>query len=100
MLALLEERGVPFETVLYMERGLDEQELRDLLGKLGIGARDLLRTSEAAYKEGNLADASLSDDALIAAMVAEPKLFQRPVVVVGDRAVIARPNELALDILP
>jgi len=100
MLALLDERGISFKTVLYMDQGLSAKEIRALLVKLGATARDLLRTSEDSYKQQNLADKSLDEAALIDAMVNEPRLFQRPVVVCGDRAMIARPAELALEILP
>jgi len=77
----------------------DEPELRALLAKLGIPARELLRTSEAAYRERGLADAGLPEAALIRAMCEEPRLMQRPVVVRGARAVVARPATRALELL-
>ncbi len=70
-----------------------------LLGKLGIAPRALLRTGEDEYKALNLADSGLSDAQLIAAMVAHPKLIERPILVAGERAVIGRPPEKVLELL-
>lgn len=99
-LELLHSRGLAPDVMLYLETPPDAAQLRDLLGKLGIGARQLLRKGEDAYKELNLADASLDDEQLIAAMVAHPKLIERPVLVAGDKAVIGRPTENILELLP
>jgi arsenate reductase len=99
-LELLEARGLTPTVVRYLETPPNAAQLRDLLGKLGIGARDLLRTGEDEYKTLNLADASLSDDDVIAAMAAHPKLIERPILVAGDKAVIGRPPEKILEILP
>ncbi|SDH39546.1 arsenate reductase (glutaredoxin) [Pseudomonas abietaniphila] len=99
-LELLEARGLTPTIVRYLETPPNAAQLRDLLGKLGIGARDLLRTGEDEYKTLNLADASLSDDDVIAAMAAHPKLIERPILVAGDKAVIGRPPEKILEILP
>jgi len=99
-LELLEARGLTPTVVRYLETPPNAAQLRDLLGKLGIGARDLLRTGEDEYKTLNLADASLSDDDVIAAMAAHPKLIERPILVAGDKAMIGRPPEKILEILP
>lgn len=99
-LELLEARGLAPTIIRYLETPPDAVQLRELLGKLGIGARALLRTGEDEYKALNLADASLSDEQLIAAMAAHPKLIERPVLVAGDKAVIGRPPEKILEILP
>ncbi len=98
-LALLEENGVAPEIVLYLETPLSAQQLKSLLSKLGIEARALLRKGEDAYKAEGLADTSLADEALVAAMAAHPKLIERPIVVKGDRAVLGRPPENVLDLL-
>jgi arsenate reductase len=98
-LELLEGRGLTPTVVRYLETPPDAAQLRDLLGKLGIGARGLLRTGEDEYKTLNLADASLSDEQLIAAMAAHPKLIERPILIAGDKAVIGRPPEKILEIL-
>jgi arsenate reductase len=99
-LELLEGRGLTPTVVRYLDTPPDAAQLRDLLGKLGIGARNLLRTGEDEYKTLNLADASLSDEQLIAAMAAHPKLIERPILIAGDKAVIGRPPEKILEILP
>lgn len=98
-LELLEARGLTPTIIRYLETPPDAAQLRDLLGKLGIGARELLRTGEEEYKALNLADTRLSDEQLIAAMAAHPKLIERPILVVGDKAVIGRPPESVLEIL-
>ncbi|RMQ47041.1 Arsenate reductase [Pseudomonas cichorii] len=99
-LELLQARGLTPEIVLYLENPPDADRLRELLGKLGIGARQLLRSGEDDYKTLNLADPSLGDEQLIAAMAAHPKLIERPILVAGDKAVIGRPPENILELLP
>ena len=98
-LELLKENSISPEIILYLETPPSKSEIQSLLIKLGISARELLRSSEEAYKTGNLADDSLSEDQLIDAMLAEPKLIERPIVVAGDRAVLGRPPENALDLI-
>ncbi|MEX1665147.1 arsenate reductase (glutaredoxin) [Zhongshania arctica] len=98
-LQLLVDNGVEPEIVLYLETPLNATQLSQLLSKLGMTPRDLLRKGETAYKEGGLADSSWSDSQLIAAMVAEPKLIERPVVVKGERAILGRPPENVLSLL-
>lgn len=97
--ALLSERGVDFESVEYHVTGLSEPELRDLLRKLGTGPRAILRTREPLVAELGLADAGVPDERLIAEMLSHPELVQRPIVVRGDRAVLARPVERVLELL-
>lgn len=99
-LELLEARGLTPTVVRYLETPPNAAQLRDLLSQLGISARGLLRSGEDEYKTLNLADASLSDDDLIAAMVAHPKLIERPILVAGNKAMIGRPPEKILEILP
>lgn len=97
--ALLTERGVDFEKVDYFVEPLGEEKLRSLLGKAGLRPRDVLRTKEPAYRELGLADESLSDDAVVSALVERPELLQRPIVERGERAVLARPVDQVLRIL-
>ncbi len=98
--ALLAERGIEYERVEYHETGLDEATIRELLAKADAGPRDFLRTREPLVAELGLLDgAGVSDDELIAAMAAHPRLMQRPVVVRGDRALLARPIERVLELL-
>jgi arsenate reductase len=98
-LATLEARGLTPNIVRYLETPANVGELQVLLGKLGISARELLRTGEDAYKSLNLADKQLTEAQLIDAMVANPKLIERPIIVVGERAVIARQPEKVLELL-
>ncbi|VVO18428.1 arsenate reductase (glutaredoxin) [Pseudomonas fluorescens] len=99
-LELLQARGLTPTVVRYLETPLDATQLQGLLGKLGISARELLRTGEDEYKTLNLADSSLSEAQLIAAMAAHPKLIERPILQIGDKAVIGRPPEKVLELLP
>ncbi|MCE5363151.1 arsenate reductase (glutaredoxin) [Pseudomonas sp. GLN_6] len=99
-LQLLEERGLNPNIVRYLETPLSAAELHELLRKLGIRARQLLRTGEDEYKALGLNDPELTDEQLIAAMVSQPKLIERPILVAGDKAVVGRPPESILEILP
>jgi len=99
-LQLLESRGLQPKVVLYLDTPPSASELSALLVKLGITARQLLRSGEEAYKSLNLADPDLSEDALVQAMLSHPKLIERPILVVGAQAVIGRPPEKVLEILP
>lgn len=99
-LELLEARGLAPTVVRYLETPPDAATLRAVLGKLGIGARELLRTGEDEYKQLNLANTALTDAQLVEAMVSHPKLIERPILVAGDKAVIGRPPEHVLEILP
>ncbi|MCY1284359.1 putative protein YfgD [compost metagenome] len=99
-LELLEARGLVPTVVRYLETPPSAAELRALLAKLGLSARQLLRSGEDEYKALHLDDASLSEEQLIAAMVAHPKLIERPILVAGDKAVVGRPPEKVLEILP
>lgn len=97
-LALLQQQSEPFEIVEYLTSPPDAATLQTILQKLGISARELLRTKEDEYKQLDLQNPALTDDQLIAAMVAHPKLIERPIVVKGNSAAIGRPasNILAL----
>ncbi|PTS84122.1 arsenate reductase (glutaredoxin) [Pseudomonas sp. HMWF032] len=99
-LQLLEERGLNPAIVRYLENPLSTAELHELLRKLGMPARQLLRTGEDEYKALGLDDPQLTDEQLIAAMVSQPKLIERPILVAGDKAVVGRPPENILEILP
>ena len=90
---LLRESGVPFDKVNYYVEPLSRKKLTELVRKLGMKPRELLRKGEAAYKELGLAEDKFSDSELIALMVEHPELLQRPIVGRGDRAVLGRPTE-------
>ncbi|WP_407311572.1 arsenate reductase (glutaredoxin) [Pseudomonas sp. nanlin1] len=99
-LELLQARGLTPTVVRYLESPLDHATLKGLLAKLGIDARQLLRRGEDEYQALNLADTTLDENQLIAAMVEHPKLIERPILVVGDKAAIGRPTDKILEILP
>ncbi len=99
-LALLTERGIEPNIVKYLDETLNAEQIASLLSLLGFNQpRQLMRTKEALYKELELGRADLADEALIAAMVENPKLIERPIVVNGDKAALGRPPEQVLDIL-
>jgi arsenate reductase len=98
-LALLEERGIEPEIIEYLETPPDAATISGLLGKLGVGAIELIRRGEAPFAELGLAGKEGDDAALIEAMVSHPILIQRPIVVSGEQARIGRPPENVLDIL-
>lgn len=98
-LEILKARGLSPKVVRHLDTPPNAAELQALLVKLGLPARQLLRTGEEAYKSLNLADASLSEAQLIAAMVAQPKLIERPILIAGERAIIGRPPERILELL-
>ena len=90
---LLRESGVDFAKVNYYNEPLTKQKLTDLIRKMKITPRELLRTGERIYKELGLAKRELKDPEIISLMVAHPDLIQRPIVERGDRAVLGRPTE-------
>jgi len=98
-LELLSERGIQPRVIAYLETPPSADELRELVRMLALPARALLRTGEDEYASLGLADASLSEDVLIAAMAAHPRLIERPIFVHGGRAVIGRPPEQVLELL-
>lgn len=98
-LALLREHGVEPVIVEYLKTPLSRAELADLLHKLDLPPRALIRTKGDLYAELGLADESLSDDALLDALAAHPALMERPVAVSEKGARIGRPMERVLEVL-
>lgn len=98
-LALLEQSGKAFSVRYYLEHPLSAVELTALLQALQVPARDLLRSKEDEYKTLGLANPALSEQQLIEAMVQQPKLMERPVLQVNNKAVIARPADKMLALL-
>ena len=90
---LLRESGVGFEKINYYLEPLSEKKLRELVQKMGIKPRELLRTSEPVYRELGLGKKDFSNDEIVALMVKHPDLIQRPIVERGERAVLGRPTE-------
>lgn len=91
--AALKDAGIPFESVNYFTDPIPEATLKALLKKMGLPARELLRTKEARYKALKLGERDLSDAELIRLMVEFPELIQRPIVEQGPRAILARPAD-------
>ena len=98
-LQLLQENNVDTEVIEYLKTPPDESTLREILKQLRLTPRQLMRTKEDIYKELNLDDESLSDDQLIQAMLNNPKLIERPIVVKDGKVAIGRPPENVLSIL-
>ena len=96
---LLREAGVEYEAINYLLDPIPRDELVRLIGLMGIPVRELVRTREPAYRELDLGRADLTDDELLDAMAEHPELVQRPIVVRGGRAVLARPPERVKDLL-
>jgi arsenate reductase (glutaredoxin) len=88
----LTEKGVDFSTVNYIDKPLSAKELKRLLRQAGLKPQDALRTKEAAYRQ-HVAGRNLTDDQLIQIMAEHSELLQRPIVVQGNKAVLARPVE-------
>jgi len=96
---LLEERGIEANVVKYLEDVPTKEELQSILAMLGMNsARELMRTKEAVYSELNLKDET-SEEKLIEAMVSNPKLIERPIIIKGKKAVIGRPIEKVIELL-
>lgn len=90
-LALLEQHGQPFQVIEYLKTPLDAATLSTLLTKLGLTAREIMRSKEEAYQQLGLAESSLTEQQLIDAIVAHPRLLERPIAVSGEKAAIGRP---------
>lgn len=97
-LQILEESGKPYEVVKYLEDVPSEEELKTIIDQLGIQPIDLVRKNEAIWKS-NFKGKKLSDGDIIKAMLENPKLIERPIIINGDKAVIGRPPESILNII-
>jgi arsenate reductase len=98
-LQLLQEKGIEPDVVEYLNTPPDRKTLEQVLKMLGMEPRDLMRKKEAEYKENGLDNPALSREQLIDAMIAHPKLIERPIVIKNGKAAIGRPPEKVLDIL-
>ena len=97
-LALLENKGIKPEIVLYLDNPPSKKELKEIIAKLGIEAKQLVRKTESIYKE-NYKGKTLSESQWIKAMLDNPKLIERPIVIKGEKAMIGRPPEKIQEIL-
>lgn len=98
-LELLQAHGIEPEVVNYLDTPPGVDELKSVLRLLGMAPRQLLRTGEPEYRELRLDDPSVGDEAILQAMVAHPRLIERPIVVADGKAAIGRPPEAVLAIL-
>lgn len=97
---ILKESGVDFDTVNYYIDPIPRKKLLQLLGKMKMKPRDILRTKEEIYKTLKLAEREVPDEALLDLMVKYPDLIQRPIVEKGNQAILARPAERIREIMP
>ena len=95
----LRESNIDFTQVNYYIEPLSEKRLRELIKKMGIKPREMLRTSESIYLQLGLGKKELTDDEIISLMVKHPDLMQRPIIERGDRAVLGRPTENVKELL-
>lgn len=98
-LNLLEQEKENFEIFTYLDQKLEKDFLKEIIQKLDINPRGLLRTGESAYKENNLKDSNISDEEIINTMIKYPKLIERPIYVKGSKAIVGRPPENVLKII-
>ncbi len=98
-LQILQEKGIQAEIVEYLRTPPDRATLTRLLQTMNMEPRDLMRKTEPEYKAAGLDDEALTSDQLLDAMIDHPVLIERPIVVVGDKAVLGRPPERILEIL-
>ncbi len=98
-LALLQQRNIDPEIVDYLKTPLSAAAIQKLLGKLGMSARDILRTKEAEFKQLGLDILNLSDDEIVDLIVKNPKLLERPIVENDNQAALGRPPENILKLL-
>ena len=96
---ILNDRGVQTTVIEYLNTPPDTAELNKVLDILGLEPRDLMRKHETPYKENKLDNPDLSREQLIQAMIDNPILIERPIIINGNKATIGRPPEKVLDIL-
>ena len=98
-LQILQDSNCDIEIINYLETDLNVSLIKDVLKKLSLKPRDILRTSEQDFKDNNLKEDDLSDDDLIEYMIKYPKLIERPIVIKGQMAILGRPPENILELL-
>jgi arsenate reductase len=98
-MGILDDKGVDTTVIEYLDTPPNIAELNEILGLLGLEPRDLMRKHEAPYKNNNLDNPDLSREQLILAMIDNPILIERPIIINGNKATIGRPPEKVLDIL-
>ena len=98
-LQILQDNNIESEIIEYLEHPPTAQELEQIIAMLGVSARDLMRSTEPAYQQADLDDDNLSDDDIIKAICEYPALLQRPIVIVGNKAVIGRPPDRVMELI-
>ena len=98
-LQLLKDNSIEPKIVEYLKTPPSQEELLDIVQKLGVNIRDIIRKKESEYKENNLDDQTFSDEQIAQIMVDNPKLIERPIVINGKKAAIGRPPENVLEIV-
>lgn len=98
-LQILQDNNCDIEIINYLETDLNVSLIKDVLHKLSLKPRDILRTSEQDYKDNNLKEDNFSEDDLVDYMIKHPKLIERPIVIKGHRAVLGRPPENVLELI-
>jgi len=98
-LEIIKNKNIEPTIILYLVNKLTKTEVKNLLSKLGLSIRDILRTEEDEYKNNNLKNENLTDDKLVDFLIKFPKLLQRPIVVKNNKAVVGRPPENILNLL-
>ena len=99
LVKLLNENGIEFERLNYFIDPIPKKKLKELLKKMGIKPRELLRKREKKYKEMGLKDPALTDKEILDALVEFPELIERPIIEKGEKAVLGRPVERVLELL-
>ena len=99
LFTLLTENGIEADRIDYQVLGLTRAQLDEIVEKSGLSPRQLLRTREPEYKQLGLDRSTVNDEEILQAMLTHPALLERPVVIKGDRAVLARPAEKVLELL-
>ena len=96
---ILKDKGIEFETIQYIKNPPNAIELKNICAKLGMEPKNIVRKGEKDFKENNLSEIIDNEEALLQKMVSFPKIIERPIIIIGDKAAIGRPPENILDIL-
>ena len=96
---ILKDKEIEFEIIQYIKNPPTIKQIKNICLKLGASPKDIIRKSEKDFKENNLSEIINNQDILLQKMVDFPKIIERPIIIIGDKAVIGRPPENILDIL-
>ncbi len=96
---ILKDKGVEFEIIQYIKNPPTIKQIKDICIKIGVKPKDIIRKGEKDFKENNLSEIINNQDILLQKMIDFPKIIERPIIIIGNKAVIGRPPENILDIL-